>query len=688
MKHFTTLIHSSKFKYFCLIIFSIFGILLLQGQDTNKNNGDNNPITDKWWLNSDAFQPHHFMSQPTTVVTTSDGYDNFNMGNDAAECSITNNPNNPVVFWTGFNENPGTTVYGHHTENGYDPFTLTSVPFPNSAGDPWAATDSLGNLFYINLNGSVSGTWVGKSTDNGVTWSVVSGCTGFDRENISSDQTNGPFANYIYCGETGSGGAPFYRSTDHGASFQFMTSLSPHQLPGFMICVGPNGAIQGGNVYAVTYTYTGAFFPQTYNFHRSTDGGATWMTSISTITGIGFSGIDGGSGRGSINGIRCRAYPMIAADNSYGPYRGRLYCVWGNNPGGISGLHSDIWLKYSTDFGSSWSSLIQVNDDTNTTTSDQWFPAVWCDKLDNGKLYIKWYSTQDNPSSFIVNVMATYSTNGGVSFVAAKKITNQTWPYPNTGPCPGCVGNYRGDYDAIVGNGKCSMLSWFDGRNGTMGSFSAYFPDFAMRVNPATVYINNQNDSQFVFISVPSVKTYTDRAKFTSSITPNPTTGTITLTFVNKTTSVPLDSLTSYPDSLRLRIKTSGGVTPNSYTITVQGAGSNGTPVHKRTISLNINPVGISHNNNQMPQEYSLYQNYPNPFNPSTNIRFDIPKSGLVKLTVYDITGKIVSTLTNENYEAGKYSVNFNADIYSSGIYFYKIESNRFKDVRKMVLVK
>jgi hypothetical protein len=363
-----------------------------------------------------------------------------------------------------------------------------------------------------------------------------------------------------------------------------------------------------------------------------------------------------------------------------------LYCVYAsNNPPG-NGNKPDIECQYSTDGGATWSAAVTVNDDPNSQNADQWFPAVWCEKT-SGKLYVKWYDDRSNPSSYQVDVYASYSTNGGQSFVTNQRLTNATSTYP----CPSCPSNqncYRGDYDAIVANPLCSFAIWYDPRNCNYQNMGSYFPDFAMRVNPATVNMNNQNDSQFVFISVPSVKLYTDRAKFTSSITPNPTTGTITLTFVNKTTSVPLDSLTSYPDSLRLRIKTAGGVTPNSFTITVKGAGSNGTPVHSRTISLNINPVGLTHNSNQIPKEYSLYQNFPNPFNPSTNIRFDLPKSGTVKLQVYDITGRVISTLINGNYEAGKYIISFNADNYASGIYFYKIETASFSDVRKMVLVK
>ena len=89
-----------------------------------------------------------------------------------------------------------------------------------------------------------------------------------------------------------------------------------------------------------------------------------------------------------------------------------------------------------------------------------------------------------------------------------------------------------------------------------------------------------------------------------------------------------------------------------------------------------------------MPNTFYLYQNYPNPFNPTTNIRIDLAKSGLVKLTVYDITGRKVDELLNSNYNAGKYSFNFDASNYATGVYFYKLETPQYTNIKKMVLIK
>ena len=97
---------------------------------------------------------------------------------------------------------------------------------------------------------------------------------------------------------------------------------------------------------------------------------------------------------------------------------------------------------------------------------------------------------------------------------------------------------------------------------------------------------------------------------------------------------------------------------------------------------------GINLTGGNVPQTYSLEQNYPNPFNPTTNIRFGLPKSGLVKMVIYDVLGRVVTTLVNEYKEAGEYTVDFDASAIASGVYFYKIESGSFTDVKKMLLVK
>jgi peptidoglycan/xylan/chitin deacetylase (PgdA/CDA1 family) len=90
----------------------------------------------------------------------------------------------------------------------------------------------------------------------------------------------------------------------------------------------------------------------------------------------------------------------------------------------------------------------------------------------------------------------------------------------------------------------------------------------------------------------------------------------------------------------------------------------------------------------KLPEGFILYQNYPNPFNSSTNIGFRIAEGGYVSLKVYDVLGKEVATLDNENKTAGEYEVEFNSENLPSGIYFYTLESGRNYFTRKMILLK
>ena len=98
------------------------------------------------------------------------------------------------------------------------------------------------------------------------------------------------------------------------------------------------------------------------------------------------------------------------------------------------------------------------------------------------------------------------------------------------------------------------------------------------------------------------------------------------------------------------------------------------------------NPVGIT--SYEIPTEYKLYQNYPNPFNPVTKINYEIPVSNYVSLKIFGIDGKEIVSIVNERQVAGKYSYEFDGRNLSSGIYFYKLVTNDFTDLKRMVLVK
>jgi len=89
-----------------------------------------------------------------------------------------------------------------------------------------------------------------------------------------------------------------------------------------------------------------------------------------------------------------------------------------------------------------------------------------------------------------------------------------------------------------------------------------------------------------------------------------------------------------------------------------------------------------------LPDKYLLHQNYPNPFNPSTIIQYQVPSVGIVTLKIFDILGRQVATLVNGQKQPGKYDVQWNASNNSSGLYFYRIQTGKFVETKKMVLLK
>lgn len=92
--------------------------------------------------------------------------------------------------------------------------------------------------------------------------------------------------------------------------------------------------------------------------------------------------------------------------------------------------------------------------------------------------------------------------------------------------------------------------------------------------------------------------------------------------------------------------------------------------------------------NEILPDDYSLLQNYPNPFNPTTTIEFQIPEQSKISLIIYDVLGNKITKLVDDNFQVGNYSVQFNASNLASGIYFYRLITNKATLTKKMSLIK
>ena len=129
----------------------------------------------------------------------------------------------------------------------------------------------------------------------------------------------------------------------------------------------------------------------------------------------------------------------------------------------------------------------------------------------------------------------------------------------------------------------------------------------------------------------------------------------------------------------------------NSYAVTLDGYKSAFDVGVVKVSSNNKNMSYVFQNNlnAEIPDKFSLQQNYPNPFNPTTTISFSLVDNEFVSLKIYDILGREIKTLiNNEEMESGFYEIDFDANNLNSGIYFYKLTTNNFSEMKKMILVK
>lgn len=126
---------------------------------------------------------------------------------------------------------------------------------------------------------------------------------------------------------------------------------------------------------------------------------------------------------------------------------------------------------------------------------------------------------------------------------------------------------------------------------------------------------------------------------------------------------------------------------PNHYSKTIPNVFARHDSLTILNVQLRPVIIGIT-GNNETPFEFNLYQNYPNPFNSKSNIKYQISKMGTVNLSVFDMLGRQVDVLVNEQLGPGTYEVQWDAADYSSGLYFYRLRADGYSETRKMMLTK
>jgi hypothetical protein len=608
-------------------------------------------------------------------------YYQISSNNGFAENSIAANPSNPLNFITTDNRITGFSgpTYVYYTTNGGVNWTATTSGLSSNAGDPVLAFDGQNNAYLSVLYGSGSlAVRVFKSVDGGATWTLLGNLNGggnYDKEWIACDQTQGTYKNNVYVVHVdfGSGTAvALWRSTNNGSTW----TQSSANIGGGAPNPGPAIVVdRNGKVYAAYYNGTGA------SVRSSTDGGATLggaVTASSYVQPGLFSGV---SGRYYLKSyIRVNGMPHLAVDMTTGSTSGYLYLLYMTNPPGPK--VSSIFIVRSTNGGTSFDAPVNIPDDG--LSNDNWMGDVSVDGA--GRVWAFWWDSRSDPSNIYNEVWAAVSTDGGQTFSPNFKLDNPMWNPNSIEIFQGTQHYYLGDYQAIASNrgtGTQSITfpSWV-GSNTSLQDFTAYLPDYGESFAHSIDYVS-PGFTESNYTSFPMHGPYSGTLNLTSTVSPTPTTGTLTVNFVGGATK----TLSGHQDSVLVNCVASSNLTLGTYSITITATEQGGPRIHSRNYGLFV-VTGVE-KNGQIAYKFALSQNYPNPFNPTTEINYSVEKQSLVNLVVYDALGREVATLIkNELKPVGSYNLTFNAGNLPSGIYFYKLTAGDFTDVRKMTLLK
>jgi len=338
----------------------------------------------------------------------------------------------------------------------------------------------------------------------------------------------------------------------------------------------------------------------------------------------------------------------VAVDGS-----GNVY-VTGKSMG--SGTHYDIaTIKYNSSGVQQW--VQRYNGITNS-----WDEGKELVLDDSGNVYVAGFSTESGPGADYTTIK--YNPNGV-----------QQWIQRYNGPGNHGDGGYSivlDDFGNVYVTGDCAGIGPEDDY-GTLkySQIPNPIPAAPILITPPNNATGQALNILFVWNSVEYANKYRFQLSTDISFT-NIVLDDSTLTDTMKVVTN-LSPITDY--YWRVNAKNMSGTGPWS------------TIFHFTTGTTNITGM------NEIPKEFMLYNNFPNPFNPTTKIKFDIPKPIFVKIIIYNSIGKEINILVNEKLNAGRYEVSWPAPTgdgsnYPSGVYFYKMITDEYVSVKKMLLIK
>jgi hypothetical protein len=375
------------------------------------------------------------------------------------------------------------------------------------------------------------------------------------------------------------------------------------------------------------------------------------------------------------------------------PYYGRSYIAWSD--ASITG--GSIKLVYSTNSGVSWSSEIRISPPNLSSSS-----LIGCDGDvgPGGEVYVVWAKNLPN-SSTEDSLGFAKSIDGGV-----------TWHIQSNGVSDmnGIRQDFFYPYNVNVnGFPRISVDKSDDSRSGWIYVVGSEKIPFAP--DSSDIYLFRSKDGGTTWdtpIRVNQDVPGNGKKQFFAAIRVDEKGGVNVVYYDNRNTSY--DSAEIY-----LSRSTDGGATwadiivsdhrfkPKEVSINFMGDYIGITSADNKLFPIWMDDVngiyqawtttisilsGLQPVSKLVPGQYSLKQNYPNPFNPVTRIEFEIPGYTFAKLSVYDISGREISTMVNEDLKPGVYSISFDGSKLSSGVYFYKLVTEGFNETKKMVILK
>jgi|WetSurMetagenome_2_1015567.scaffolds.fasta_scaffold18299_3 hypothetical protein len=512
-----------------------------------------------------------------------------------------------------------------------------------------------------------------RSTDGGTTWGSDVRLT-----NNSSDSryaciaVSGSNVYVVWQDLRDGNGEVYYKySSDGGTTWGTDTRLTNATGDS----VYPSLGISGSTIHLAWHDTRNGLPNIEIYYKRSTDGGLTWSSDVRLT-----------------NDAAQSWYPALAVSGQ------TVSVVWDDARDG----NQEIYYKRSTDDGITWSSDTRLTNATgisefcNIAVSGSIIHATWNDTRDGGarEIYYK------------------RSTNSGTSWETDIRLTNSTGESSRT---------------SLATYGSAVHLIWNDNRD---GNYEVYYKRNPIG-NSITITYNRNNINKIIG---PNQNVYDTINAISLKYNPISTVNNVILR-IDTVIFTPDNQLEytlihqSIYDTVIFHAGGSGSnfietILSDSASISIMSGSPPFTGIFKPqrplsqfngldvnglwilriynnganyksgvikswgiTITYNL-PIGIRQTSNTIPSEIKLMQNYPNPFNPMTNVKWSILNEENVKIVVCDILGKEVAILINEKLKAGEYEVTFDGSDLSSGIYFYKLGTGNFSEVKKMILIK